>query len=201
MVLQGGQDAFCEGGDGLVDEIAVGAEVALEADAEVFSLGVIAGKCANDGMTVIAGEGSDEAVAPVDREDNRSDVLVGIEGDTAFTVAQVKAKITHNSPHWDRNKRINTRKNYGREANSIARRGQGGGTSSLFVCPLWGLGQRPNRSTGDQFKGKSQQRCRQRSVPASNFALPQKRPPKLLSPTRRTLPRQMGATDLLFCQI
>ena len=25
--------------------------------------------------------------------------------------------------------------------------------------------------------------------------------PKLLSPTRRTLSRQMGATDLLFCQI
>lgn len=49
MVLQGGQDAFCEGGDGLVDEIAVGAEVALEADAEVFSLGVVAGKCANAG--------------------------------------------------------------------------------------------------------------------------------------------------------
>lgn len=68
MVLQGGQDAFCEGGDGLVDEIAIGAEVALEADAEVFSLGVIAGKCANDGMTVIAGEGRDEAVAPVDRD-------------------------------------------------------------------------------------------------------------------------------------
>ena len=100
MVLQGGQDAFCEGGDGLVDEIAVGAEVALEADAEVFSLGVIAGKCANDGMTVIAGESGDEAVAPVDREDNGSDVLVGIEGDTAFAVTQVKAKITHNSPHW-----------------------------------------------------------------------------------------------------
>lgn len=40
MVLQGGQDTFCEGGDGLVDEIAIGAEVALEADAEVFSLGL-----------------------------------------------------------------------------------------------------------------------------------------------------------------
>ena len=118
MVLQGGQDAFCEGGDGLVDEIAVGAEAALEADAEVFSLGVIAGKCANDGMTVIAGESGDEAVAPVDREDNGSDVLVGIEGDTAFTVAQVKAKITHNSPHWigirGIIKRRNTRRGQGR---------------------------------------------------------------------------------------
>ena len=58
-----------------------------------------------------------------------------------------------------------------------SRGGVKGGTSSLFVCPLWGLGQRHKRSTGDQFKGKSQQRCRQRSVPASNFALPQKRPP------------------------
>ena len=129
MVLQGGQDTFCEGGDGLVDESAVGAEVALEADAEVFSLGVIAGKCANDGMTVIAGESGDEAVAPVDGEDNGSNVLVGIEGDTAFTVAQVKAKITHNSPHWigirGIIKRRNTRKGHGEEAKAIARKGQG----------------------------------------------------------------------------
>jgi hypothetical protein len=64
-----------------------------------------------------------------------------------------------------------------------SRGGVKGGTSSLFVCPLWGLGQRPNRSTGDQFKGKSQQRCRQRSVPASNFALPQKRPQAALLTT------------------
>ena len=42
---------------------------------------------------------------------------------------------------------------------------------------MWGLGQRPNCSTGDQFKEKSPQRRRQRSVPASNFALPQERPP------------------------
>ena len=43
--------------------------------------------------------------------------------------------------------------------------------------PLWGLGQRPNCSTGDQSQGSQQQRRRQRSVPASNFALPQERPP------------------------
>ncbi len=43
-------------------------------------------------------------------------------------------------------------------------------------APLWGLGQRPNCSTGDQYAKRAQQRCRQRSVPASNFALPQKRP-------------------------
>ena len=42
--------------------------------------------------------------------------------------------------------------------------------------PLWGLGQRPNSSTGDQYAKRAQQRCRQRSVPASNSALPQERP-------------------------
>ena len=42
---------------------------------------------------------------------------------------------------------------------------------------MWGLGQRPNSSTDDQFQGNRQQRRRQRSVPASNFALPQERPP------------------------
>ena len=40
----------------------------------------------------------------------------------------------------------------------------------------WGLGQRPNCFSDNQFKEKAQARCRQRSVPASNFALPQKRP-------------------------
>ena len=44
-------------------------------------------------------------------------------------------------------------------------------------APLWGLGQRPNCSTSDQPQGSRQQRRRQRSVPASNFALPQERPP------------------------
>ncbi len=43
-------------------------------------------------------------------------------------------------------------------------------------APLWGLGQRPNCFAGDQFKRSRQQRRRQRSVPASNFALPQERP-------------------------
>jgi len=42
---------------------------------------------------------------------------------------------------------------------------------------LWGLGQRPNCFSGDQFQGNRQQRRRQRSVPASNFARPQTRPP------------------------
>ena len=43
--------------------------------------------------------------------------------------------------------------------------------------PLWGLGQRPNCFSGDQFQGNRQQRRRQRSVPASNFARPQTRSP------------------------
>ena len=43
--------------------------------------------------------------------------------------------------------------------------------------PLWGLGQRPNCSSSDQSQGSRQQRRRQRSVPASNFARPQTRPP------------------------
>ena len=53
--------------------------------------------------------------------------------------------------------------------------GSRGGTSSLFVCLLWGLGQRPNCSSSDQSQGSRQQRRRQRSVPASNSALPQER--------------------------
>ena len=48
-------------------------------------------------------------------------------------------------------------------------------------APLWGLGQRPNCSSGDHFAKRAQQRCRQRSVPASNFALPQERPQAALS--------------------
>ena len=59
---------------------------------------------------------------------------------------------------------------------------------------LWGLGQRPNCSTGDQFQESRQQRRRQRSVPATNFARPQTRPQAAHS-TTCTLSRQMGATD------
>ena len=43
--------------------------------------------------------------------------------------------------------------------------------------PLWGLGQRPNCSTDDKFKGRRQAKSRQRSVPRPNFARPQTRPP------------------------
>ena len=60
--------------------------------------------------------------------------------------------------------------------------------------PLWGLGQRPNSSTGDQYAKRAQQRCRQRSVPASNSARPQTRPQLALS-INSIVSRQMGATD------
>ena len=71
-----------------------------------------------------------------------------------------------------------TRKEHESATDSIARRGQG----AIAPCrvkgqrPLWGWGQRPNSSTGDQYAKRAQQRCRQRSVPASNSALPQERP-------------------------
>jgi hypothetical protein len=92
-------------------------------------------------------------------------------------------------------KKSRTRKKHESATNSIAKRGQGGtpslficplqgqgGTSSLFVCPLWGLGHRPNCSSSDQSQGSRQQRRRQRSVPASNFARPQTRPQAAFPP-------------------
>ena len=54
--------------------------------------------------------------------------------------------------------------------------------------PLWGLGQRPNCSASDQSQGSRQQRCRQRSVPASNFARPQTRLQAALPPRFREEP-------------
>ena len=78
-----------------------------------------------------------------------------------------------------------TRKEHESATNSIAKRGQG----AIAPCrvkgqrPLWGLGQRPNCFAGAQFKGNSQQRCRQRSVPASNLRV-RRRAPKLLFPPR-----------------
>ncbi len=55
--------------------------------------------------------------------------------------------------------------------------------------PLWGLGQRPNCSSSDQSQGSRQQRCRQRSVPASNFARPQTRHQAALPSRFREEPR------------
>ena len=60
--------------------------------------------------------------------------------------------------------------------------------------PLWGLGQRPNRFTGDQYAKCAQQRRRQRSVPASNFALPQERPSTCF-PYNLHIVAPIGATD------
>ena len=80
-----------------------------------------------------------------------------------------------------------------------SRKGVKGGfplAGSRGGAPLWGLGQRPNSFSSDQFKGSHQPRRRQRSVPASNFALPQERPQAALS-TNYAVSRQMGATELL----
>ena len=98
-------------------------------------------------------------------------------------MAQAK-KIWFFTESWGANKGLGeapkscTRKEHESATNSIAKRGQG----AIAPCrvkgqrPLWGLGQRPNCSASDQFQGSRQQRCRQRSVPAPNFARPQTRP-------------------------
>ena len=69
--------------------------------------------------------------------------------------------------------------------------------------PLWGLGQRPNCSAGDQHLKRTQQRCRQRSVPASNFARPQTRPPAALfnvyAVSRRWRDRTAYLSDMAAC--
>ena len=80
-----------------------------------------------------------------------------------------------------------TRKEHESATNSIARRGQG----AIAPCrvkgqrPLWGL----NSFMGDQYAKRAQQRRRQRSVPASNFARPQTRPQAALPPRFREEPR------------
>ena len=90
-----------------------------------------------------------------------------------------------------------TRKEHESATNSIAKRGQG----AIAPCrvkgrrPLWGLGQRPNCWSGDQYQESCQQRRRQQSVPASNFARPQTRPQASLA-NYYALSRQMGATTL-----
>ena len=76
---------------------------------------------------------------------------------------------------------------------------ESGSLSPLGQRPLWGLGQRPNCFASNLLKGSRQQRCRQRSVPASNFAHPQMRPQAAL-PATYTLSRQMGATTQLVLQ-
>ena len=107
-------------------------------------------------------------------------------------VAQAK-KIWFFTESWGANKGLGeapkscTWKEHESATNSIAKRGQG----AIAPCrvkgqrPLWGLGQRPNCSAGDQHLKRAQQRCRQRSVPASNFARPQTRPQAALPPRFR----------------
>ena len=90
-----------------------------------------------------------------------------------------------------------TRKEHESATNSIAERGQGG-TSSLFVCPLQGqgtaslvgFGATPQQFHGRPASKRTQQRRRQRSVPASNFARPQTRPQAALPPRFREEPKK-----------
>ena len=110
--------------------------------------------------------------------------------------------------HW-KAKGINTRKKQGEEANSIARRGQGGGLRpfSSAPCmvkgqrPLWGLGQRPNCFSSSLLKGRSQQGAgSEASLPVTSRS--RRSAPQAALPTTCTLSRQMGATELLdfrFC--
>ena len=93
-----------------------------------------------------------------------------------------------------------TRKEHESATNSIAKRGQG----AIAPCrvkgqrPLWGLGQRPNCSAGDQSQGSRQQRRRQRSVPASNFARPQTRPQAALPPRFRDEPNKTASSPMIL---
>ena len=70
------------------------------------------------------------------------------------------------------------------------KKGQGAmplaGSRDSVPCGVWGVSllpplggwvPPPNCSSSNQFKRNSPQRCRQRSVPAPNFARPQTRPP------------------------
>ena len=66
---------------------------------------------------------------------------------------------------------------------------QGQGTASLV-----GFGATPQQFHGRPASKRTQQRRRQRSVPASNFARPQTRPQLSLF-LNSTVSRQMGATD------
>ena len=101
-------------------------------------------------------------------------------------------------------KKSNTRKNYGSETNSIAKRGQGGGFPPCRVKgqrPLWGLGQRPNCFSSNLLKGRRQQGAgSEASLPVTSRS--RRSAPQAALPTTCALSRQMGATELLdfrFC--
>ena len=109
----------------------------------------------------------------------------GVENNRFFTESLGSKQGLRRSP------KSCTRKEHESATNPIAKRGQG----AIAPCrvkgqrPLWGLGQRPNCPSSDQSQGSRQQRCRQRSVPASNFARPQTRP-KLL-PSQASVKNQI----------
>ena len=78
-----------------------------------------------------------------------------------------------------------TRKKYESATNSIARKGSRGkfplaGSRDSVPCGVWGNAPTVPRLTNS--KGKVNKGRRQRSVPASNFARPQTRPPSCSSP-------------------
>ena len=91
-----------------------------------------------------------------------------------------------------------------KEKPTESREGVKGGTSSLFISPLQGqgtaslvgLGATPQLFLVKPTQKEKSTRRRQRSVPASNFALPQERPQAALS-TIYAVSRQMGATTML----
>ena len=104
-----------------------------------------------------------------------------------------------------------TRKEHESATNSIAKGVKGGlRPFSSAPCrvkgqrPLWGLGQRPNCSASDQHRKRTQQRRRQRSVPASNFARPQTRLQADLPPSFREEPnfrvRRAKKRTVPFCR-
>ena len=64
------------------------------------------------------------------------------------------------------------------------------------AAPLVGFGATPQLFRVKPTQRKKSTRCRQRSVPASNFARPQTRP-QAADSTNCTVSRQMGATVLL----
>ena len=83
-----------------------------------------------------------------------------------------------------------------------SRGGVKGGDSPLQgqgAAPLVGFGATPQPLLVKTTQREQPTRRRQRSVPASNFALPQERPQLALF-TTCTLSRQMGATELLVFQ-
>ena len=83
-------------------------------------------------------------------------------------------------PKWS-----STRKEYESEVNSIARKGSRRKfplAGSRGGAPLWGLGQRPNCSAGDQYAKRAQQGAgSEASLPVTSRSL--RSAPKLLFPT------------------